>query len=300
MTNPLFVNKNKYCQIVKGFGFVWQRRIKEQSKFRRTKRLKKLMVGILLIVCSFSAAVRTYGYREAYGPARYQPVERSWQAQDRWQDAERRRQEEERRRQEEERRRKEEDRRQQEERRRQQEERRRQQEERRRQQEDRRQQEERRRQEEDRRQQEERRRQEENRRQSEIGRRPGGPPPFHHVAPDRDFRWKFKAGQVLHETANYLVRAQRAARFGPYRYGLGKAYAHQEEARNLYFDGQYRRAIDHSLRARKIAQYIIMWNKPGYMRRPGRHAVYNDPIDNELSIKVVDDKIAIRLKINLD
>jgi hypothetical protein len=268
--------------------------------------LKKLIVGILLIVCSIGTTVRAYGYHELSGPAhleRFQPILRD---RGRWQEEERRRQEEERRRLEE-RRRQEEERRKQEERRRQEEERRKQ-EERRRQDEDRRQQDERRRQEEERRRQEEdRRRQDEQRRQEEDRRhqeerRPGGPPP---PPPHYDRQLypggRVRANQVIHETDNYLRRAQKAARFGPYRYGLGKALAHQEEARNLYFEGQYQRSIAHSLHARKIAQDIIEENRPGHPRRPGPppHGLYNDPIDNELSIKIVDDNIAIKLKIKL-
>jgi hypothetical protein len=274
--------------------------------------LKKLIVGILLIVCSISTAVRAYGYRELSGPAhleRFQPILRD---QGRWQEEERRRQEEERRRIEEERRkqderrRQEEDRRRQDERRRQEEDRRRQderrrqeedrrrQDEQRRQEEDRRRQDEQRRQEEDRRRQDEQRRQEEDRRRQEEDRRhqeerrPGGPPP----PPPYDDRqrdpWgRARANQVIHDTDNYLRQAQKAARFGPYRYGLGKALAHQQEARNLYFDRQYQRSIVHSLRARKIAQDIIEENRPGHPRRPGPppHGLYNDPIDNELSVK---------------
>ncbi|HYH02283.1 MAG TPA: hypothetical protein VEC37_04225 [Bacillota bacterium] len=116
-------------------------------------------------------------------------------------------------------------------------------------------------------------------------------------------REKAEAKQTLRETADYLVHAQQAANRGHYSYGLGKAYAHQEEARDLYHARRYERSIAHSLRARDIANFIIRENRERRYResvRPPRYADRNDEIDNELSIRVVDDKVALKLKINLD
>jgi hypothetical protein len=105
-----------------------------------------------------------------------------------------------------------------------------------------------------------------------------------------------KAREVLRVTADYLIRAQRAARLGHYHFGLGKAYAHQEEARRLYRDGFYRRAIAHSLRARQIAQDVIDGNRAGYPRYP---CEYDETIDNELSVRVHDDRSVLSLRITL-
>lgn len=115
---------------------------------------------------------------------------------------------------------------------------------------------------------------------------------------------KSRARSTIRETAGHLSRAQAAARTGHYSYGLGKAYAHQEQARDFYFNGRYERAIAHSLRARDIALYIIKENREGRYRAaappPRRYAERHDDIDDQLSIRVVDDKVAIKLKINLD
>lgn len=156
----------------------------------------------------------------------------------------------------------------------------------------RRQDEERRRAEERRRQDEERRRTEERRREERYYR-----DDFHY-----DSREKLSTRQVLRETAECLVQAQRAARSGNYRFGLGKAYAHQEQARNLYFERRYERARLHSLRAREIANYIIVQNRSGSRRYSERYRRYqeNDSLDNSLSIRIVDDNIALKLRIDLD
>jgi hypothetical protein len=133
---------------------------------------------------------------------------------------------------------------------------------------------------------------------------------FHRPGPPRswerrpDYSWdRVQAKQILGETAGRLLQAQRAARRGNYRYGLGKAYAHQKQARNLYYDGQYKRAIAHSFRAREIALEIIDANRPGpsrFSNRSPRRRHRHDDLDSQLSIKIVDDKVALRLHFNLD
>jgi hypothetical protein len=302
--------------------------------------LKKLIVGILLLVCSFGAAARAAGYRV---PVLYQQELRNHPSKRPWQDEERRRHEEERRHEErrrqdkerqrheerrrqdeeqrrheerrrqdeeqrrhEERRRQDEERRRHEERRRQDEEQRRHEEERRRQDEEqRRHEEERRRQdEEQRRHEEERRRQDEEQRRHEKERRRFAPKPpqprLIHLVPHHQHWGQQKARQVLRKTAKLLIWAQKAAKHGHYHYGLGRAYAHQEEARNLYSHGWYDRAIAHSLYARKIARNIITENQPGRSRCPGYHPVYDDPLDKELRINIADDNVALTLRINLN
>jgi hypothetical protein len=241
--------------------------------------MKKLLVLTLLVGCSFTTGTGAYAYQKYVSPHSYHQGQRQPGEERRWLE-ERRRQEEERRRQEEERRRKEEEsRRQEEERRRQEEERRRQEEER-------------------------RRKEEESRRQEEEQhrRRPGYPerPP---QAPPSSSRDKFRARQVLHGTADRLIQAQRAARNGHYSYGLGMAYSHQKQARNLYYEGRYQRAIEHSMRAKYIADYIIRQNQEGRRHHPGEPEPCQPPhdrLDDQLSIKIVDDKVAIRLNISLD
>jgi hypothetical protein len=252
--------------------------------------LRKLIAGTLMLLCSFSTAVNASSYRLPNETTRYQPAIRVYQAAGRWSEEGRRRRDEERRRQDEERLRQEE------ERRRREEERRRQEEERRRQDEQRR------RQDEQRRRDEERRRQEEERRRREV---PPPPPPHRRTRPGIDLRIgdslsKARARRVLRETADYLVKAQWAARRRHYYFGLGKAYAHQEEARKLYAKRWYRNAIDHSMRAREIAKDVIEANRPGRRHRYGPPPEYDDSIDNELSVNIRDDKAVLSLRIRLD
>jgi hypothetical protein len=115
---------------------------------------------------------------------------------------------------------------------------------------------------------------------------------------------RFQAKKVLGETTNQLSRAQNVARRGHYRYGLGKAYAHQEQARELYYHGQYDRAMAHSMRARELAVDIITCNHRQRYEHPGQPPMHSvklaDDLDNELTIKVVDDKVALRLHFTLD
>ncbi|MGD8401215.1 MAG: hypothetical protein PVH64_09840 [Bacillota bacterium] len=275
--------------------------------------MKKLLICILLIIGSFSTVARAADIRTD-AALRYQPVLSNHHDQGPWNKADRRRQDDERRRKKAERRRQDDERRRKEaERRRQDDERRRKEAERRRQDEQRRWKEaERRRQDEQRRRKEaERRRQDERRRRKEAERRrQGAPPPPPRkrrpapvpVPPPRhDSYGRVKARQVIRKTTIYLERAQRAARRGYYRYGLGKAYAHQKEARNLYLKRWYRQAIAHSLRARKISQNIIDANRPGGPRRLEHYyGRYDDEIDNKLSIRIEDDKAVLKFRIQLD
>jgi hypothetical protein len=232
--------------------------------------------------------------RRHEGEQRRQDKERRrHEGEQRRQDEERRRHEEERRRQDEERRRHEgEQRRRDEERRRHEEERRRQDEEQRRHEEERRRQDE-----EQRRHEEERRRREAKPRR--LAPKPPQARPFH-LVPRHESQGEQSARQILRKTAKLLTRAQRAAKLGHYRYGLGRAFAHQEEAWTLYSGGWYDRAIVHSLYARKIARNIITENQPGRSRRPRHYPVYDDPLDQELSINITDDNVALELRINLN
>jgi hypothetical protein len=270
--------------------------------------VRKLLVLILMLGCSFttgtgaSAAVRKYVGPPGYHQEKRQPgEERRWLEERRRQEEERRKKEEARRKQEEERRKKEEERRrQEEERRRKEEERRRIEEDRRRQEDDRRwMEDDRRRQEEQRRKAEDRWRwQEDHRRQ----RRPIYPQPPYWKPQPRTSGEQFRAKQVLRETADYLIRAQRAARNG-YGNGLGMAYTHQQQAQKLYYQGRYQSSIGHSMRARFIAGEIIRYNQAGRRPGPGGPPPYRpsyDNLDDELSIRIIDDNIAIRLKIDLD
>ncbi|HYH04377.1 MAG TPA: hypothetical protein VEC37_14900 [Bacillota bacterium] len=266
--------------------------------------MKKGFIVVLLIACSLGAVARADTYRI---PGKIVLQERVRRDDVRQREEERRRQDEERRRRDEEQRKHDEERRRhdEEQRKRDEERRRSDEEQRRRDEENRRRDEENRRRDEEnrRRDEEQRRRDEERHRHEDERRRPD--PRRHEDYNDRDdrhpeFSERLRAKQVLRETAECLERAQRVARYGHFREGLGKAYAHQEEARNLYYEGRYQRAIVHSMRAREIANDIISINREGRSdRRHGRYW-HNDSLDDELSIRIVDDNIAIKLKINLD
>ncbi|HYH03757.1 MAG TPA: hypothetical protein VEC37_11680 [Bacillota bacterium] len=122
------------------------------------------------------------------------------------------------------------------------------------------------------------------------------------VREHRDSRERMRARDVLRETNNVLERAQRSSDRGGYRNGLGRAFAHQEEARDLYRYGRYERSISHSLRAREIAEDIIRANRDRRYRRHRAHHDYNrhDDLDNSLSVKIIDDNVALKFRINLD
>lgn len=90
------------------------------------------------------------------------------------------------------------------------------------------------------------------------------------------------ARHVLRRTARVLERSQKIAnddrRRGRHRRGrgrdgiryrgLGRAFAHQERARDLYNARRYELAIDHSLQARAIALRVIRrandWDRRGW------------------------------------
>jgi hypothetical protein len=262
--------------------------------------VKKLLVLTLMVSCGFttgtsaSATAQKYVRLPRYRQEQRQPgEERRWLEERRRQEEDRRKQEEERRRREEERRKQEEDRRRQEEQRRHDEDRRRQEEEHRCREDDRH------RQEKDRRHMEEDRRRQEEERHRHDG--PPYPQPPHWQPHPRISGEQFRTKQVLRKTADVLIRAQWAARNG-YGQGLGMAYTHQQQAWNLYYEGRYQRSIEHSVRARLIANEIIRRSQTG--RRPGPgsppYRLPHDRLDDELSIRIVDDNIAIRLKIDLD
>ncbi|HEY8465037.1 MAG TPA: hypothetical protein VIM29_13680 [Bacillota bacterium] len=133
-------------------------------------------------------------------------------------------------------------------------------------------------------------------------RRPPGPPHRGPVKINHDSREKVRARNVLRETNVTLERAQIAARRGNYRNGLGRAFSHQQEARDLYRRGRYDRAIAHSLRARDIANDVIRANNdPRYRRsRIGHDYNRHDDLDNSIRVRLFDDNVALKIRINLD
>lgn len=116
----------------------------------------------------------------------------------------------------------------------------------------------------------------------------------------RDDREKDHAREVLGQTNDTLERAQRAARRGGYRDGLGRAFAHQDEARELYRQGSYGRAISHSMRAREIAEDIIRINQRRDRRSYHHDYDRRDDLDNSINLRIRDDKAALNLRIKLD
>jgi hypothetical protein len=83
------------------------------------------------------------------------------------------------------------------------------------------------------------------------------------------------ADYIIHRTATTIFAAQKAADYGHHYYGLGQAVAHQQKARELYWDGSYREAIYHSLRARDLAFQVIVANR----ERP-RREYYRDEMED--------------------
>lgn len=109
---------------------------------------------------------------------------------------------------------------------------------------------------------------------------------------DRRQELREDARHILRRTANVLERAQRIARDdrdrgrghhgrrGKHRRqnsharddiryrGLGRAFAHQNRAKDLFRNGRYELAIDHSLEARAIALRVIRradrWDNDGW------------------------------------
>lgn len=102
---------------------------------------------------------------------------------------------------------------------------------------------------------------------------------------------KKDAGYIIHRTALIIYDAQQAAKRRHYYYGLSRAIAHQQKARQLYKIESYRDAIYHSLRARDLAFQVIRENR----ERP-RREFYRDeleisysrtaPRNNELDIRI--------------
>ena len=97
---------------------------------------------------------------------------------------------------------------------------------------------------------------------------PWGNPPASYLKED--------ARYILQRTAQILMEAQQAAMRRHFRSGLGLAMAHQQKARELYWQGFYREAIFHSLRARNVALQI----SNGYRERWGWHNPWEPREDN--------------------
>jgi hypothetical protein len=129
---------------------------------------------------------------------------------------------------------------------------------------------------------------------------------------DRDRRERHsrqEARRILIETNNILEDAKREAERGGYYEGLGRAYSHQREARDLYSnDRRYDRAIDHSLRAREIAKDIIQTNreiqrdsrKLKHKETPRKNYDRHDDLDNSINVKIIDDHAALKMKFKID
>ena len=116
----------------------------------------------------------------------------------------------------------------------------------------------------------------------------------------RNTEKRLQAKRVLRYTSETLIQAQRAARRGGYREGLGRAFAHQDRAKKLYRLGEYNSCIRHSLRSREIAEYIIDENRGVRRHHRGRHHSHRDELDKALSVRICDDNVALKLRINLD
>lgn len=111
---------------------------------------------------------------------------------------------------------------------------------------------------------------------------------------------RLQAKRVLNYTFEILIQAQRAARRGGYREGLGRAFAHQDRAEELYESGEYNRSIRHSLRAREIAEYIIDENSGIHPHHRRHHHSNPDDLDRSLSINIFDDNMALKFRVNSD
>jgi len=137
------------------------------------------------------------------------------------------------------------------------------------------------------------------------GRYYGPPAPPEPPAKRRD------AAYIIHRTAITISDAQRAADHGRQYEGLGMAIAHQRRARDLYWRGDYREAIYHSLRARDFAFHVMAINR----ERPHREYHFdnmedryarNAPDDNKMDIGIDAVKLfgkdgaRVRLHLGLD
>ncbi len=140
-----------------------------------------------------------------------------------------------------------------------------------------------------------------------------GPPGRYYGPPGPPVRRSEKndAAYVIHRTATTISNAQRAAERGRRYEGLGMAIAHQRKARNLYWEGAYRLAIYHSLRARDLAFQVVAINR----QRPLRDYYFDDreeyyvqsaPKGNKIDISIDSVKVLgkgdalVRLHFGLD
>lgn len=135
----------------------------------------------------------------------------------------------------------------------------------------------------------------------------GGQGEFHNGS---RYKGREDARYIIRRTARVLFIARRAAERRQHYFGLARAVAHQRIARQLYWDGAYREAIFHSLRARRIAIKVIRQNN----ERPSREFYWDRieedytrsaPRDSELDMKIDLTKIGrddemVHLEINLD
>lgn len=144
--------------------------------------------------------------------------------------------------------------------------------------------------------------------------KPGPGPQKGHPAPpphrDRE-REKLRedARAIIQRTTVVLREAQQTAKRHRYTRGLAKAVAHQERARELYWRGDYKDAIFHSLRARDLAFQIIRGNRQSYrkeydwndMERRYRH---DCPKDDDLDVRIEwrsrNDKEMLTIKLIFD
>lgn len=118
------------------------------------------------------------------------------------------------------------------------------------------------------------------------------------------------AAYILQRTTKVIYAAKAAAMHRHHYFGMAKAVAHQQKARELYWKRLYREAIFHSLRARKMAFDILEANR----ERPRREYYRNNmeeryghvsPRENDLDMridlqKVGDDYKVTRFELNLD
>jgi hypothetical protein len=117
------------------------------------------------------------------------------------------------------------------------------------------------------------------------------------------------ARYVIHRSAMVIFAARRAVEYRHRYFGLARAIAHQQRARELYENGSYREAIFHSLHARELAIQIIRGNRgkmrPDFFRDEKEERYARDlPRDSELDLrvkeKVGNDDDAVHWKFDLD
>jgi hypothetical protein len=122
-----------------------------------------------------------------------------------------------------------------------------------------------------------------------------------------DGPYRDHARHIIHRTYLVLDDAQRFARRGHQYAGLGLAMGHQRYARDLFDNGRYQAAINHSLRARELAFDVIRnnggeirgewgWDRTEgdyYHRMPRR-----DDLDLEIRGRSMDDRDAVRFRLD--